>query len=489
MSSRRDFLKQLALALPASYVLPYLTSCSTEDSLFPKGQYKGKVAVIGAGVAGLHATAVLRQHDVDVTLYEAENRIGGRIKSEFPHLPGAQETLLIDGPIELGADLIHGNDNHFYDNVRSFTPLTQLLGKNDKYIIENELRSIQDVEQSAEYKAYLDLKENILASNLMTDQTLESFIGGVGREGEEALSDSSEITNFRRLHRNAAYILGGEIAANYGHISSTITVSEYQHNERHNLRSSRKYRATHDPLFSSLTTVYSNIDSRIQLNSEVKEIDYSGDQIELKFLSLRSQLVDKLIIAVPVSAFSQIKFTPALPAEKLQAISNIHLSPCVKIFMLFKERFWGNLEGTLFPLLPFSRVVDHPNHNVLTFYAYGSEADSLAQLDAAAIPQALDLLDRIYGSQSASVNIQEAKVASWSTHRSEANFVPGAFSYTTPGRLSARDTLAAPLDEKLYFAGEATHTAGHAGTIHGAIETGYIAAHQIFNSLFKKVNS
>ena len=489
MSSRRDFLKQLAWTLPASYILPYLTSCSPEHSLFPKSQYTGKVAVIGAGVAGLHATAVLAKHDVDVTLYEATSRLGGRIKSEFPNLPDTPDSLLIDGPIELGADLIHGNDNHFYDNVRSFTPLTQPLGRSDKYVIEGELLDIQNVENSAEYRAYLDLRENILAASSADDLTLENFIGTVGRRGEEELSGAAEIDAFRRLHRNAAYILNGEVAANYGLISSVLTVSEYQHKARHHLRSSRKYRATHDPLSTSLTTVYSNIESRIRQNSAVQEIDYSGDQIELKFQSLRNQLVDKLIIAIPVSAFSQIKFTPALPDEKLQAISNIHLSPCLKIFTLFKERFWGNLDGTLFPLFPFSRVVEHPNHNVLTFYAYGPEADTLAQLDAAAIPQALSILDRIYGDQKASTNIQEAKVASWSAYRSEEDLIPGAFSYTTPGHLSARSVLAAPLDGKLYFAGEATHTAGHAGTIHGAIETGYIAAHQIFSSVFKKATS
>ena len=483
MSSRRTFLKQLAWTLPASCALPYLTSCSTDDSLFPIGQYKGRVGVIGAGVAGLQAAAVLARHDVDVTLYEATNRIGGRIKSEFPNLPGTAGTLLIDGPIELGADIIHGNDNHFYDNVRSFTPLTQLLSGNNKYIIEDQLLDSKQTEDRPEYKAYLSLKERLLATSNVSDRTVENFIGEVGRTREEELTNAEALANFRRLHRSAAYILRGEITHNYGLLSSDISISEYQHNERNNIGSTRKYRTTHDPLFSSLTTVYSKISSNIRLNSAVQEINYSGDEIELKFRTLRSQFVDKLIIATPISSFSQINFTPVLSEEKLQAISNIHLSPCVKIFMLFKERFWGNLEGTMFPLLPFSRVVEHPNHNVLTFYAYGREADAVAQLDAAAIPQALSVLDRIYSQQVASANIQEAKVAVWSTIRSEESLIPGAFSYTTPGNFSARSVLATPLDEKLYFAGEATHTSGHAGTIHGAIETGYIAAHQILNSV------
>ena len=56
MSSRRDFLKKIAWGLPASYVLPsYFLSCQKESALFPNPAYSGKVAVIGAGIAGLHA--------------------------------------------------------------------------------------------------------------------------------------------------------------------------------------------------------------------------------------------------------------------------------------------------------------------------------------------------------------------------------------------------------------------------------------------------
>jgi hypothetical protein len=40
----------------------------------------------------------------------------------------------------------------------------------------------------------------------------------------------------------------------------------------------------------------------------------------------------------------------------------------------------------------------------------------------------------------------------------------------------ARAALAAPVDDTLYFAGEATVTWGHLATVHGALESGARAA-------------
>lgn len=45
---------------------------------FPKG-VKPTIAVIGAGVAGLRAAEVLLEKGYEVVIYEARDRIGGRI--------------------------------------------------------------------------------------------------------------------------------------------------------------------------------------------------------------------------------------------------------------------------------------------------------------------------------------------------------------------------------------------------------------------------
>ena len=63
------------------------------------------VIVIGAGVAGLTAAAELASDVNSVTLLEASDRIGGRVHTIFP-----AET---NGPIELGAEFVHGTPEPF----------------------------------------------------------------------------------------------------------------------------------------------------------------------------------------------------------------------------------------------------------------------------------------------------------------------------------------------------------------------------------------
>jgi monoamine oxidase len=59
----------------------------------------------------------------------------------------------------------------------------------------------------------------------------------------------------------------------------------------------------------------------------------------------------------------------------------------------------------------------------------------------------------------------------------------GAYSYAAVGGMDAARTLAAPVDNTLYFAGEATNGDGYNGTVHGAIATGLRAAKELLQSL------
>ena len=61
-------------------------------------------------------------------------------------------------------------------------------------------------------------------------------------------------------------------------------------------------------------------------------------------------------------------------------------------------------------------------------------------------------------------------------------FSRGAYSYGKVGADGAQQTIAEPIEGTVFFAGEATDTTGHNGTLHGAIASGYRAAQQIEKS-------
>lgn len=58
-------------------------------------------------------------------------------------------------------------------------------------------------------------------------------------------------------------------------------------------------------------------------------------------------------------------------------------------------------------------------------------------------------------------------------------FSRGAYSYVKVGGDSAQRDLGTPLENTLFFAGEATDVAGHNGTVHGALASAQRAVREI----------
>jgi monoamine oxidase len=58
-------------------------------------------------------------------------------------------------------------------------------------------------------------------------------------------------------------------------------------------------------------------------------------------------------------------------------------------------------------------------------------------------------------------------------------FSRGAYSYGGVDADGAQQALASPVENTLFFAGEATDITGHNGTVHGAIASGHRAAKEI----------
>lgn len=100
--TREQFIKQLAtlaagLPLVSSYLL---AACNKTEAFFPekKGEFNGKVIIIGAGAAGIAAAYALHRYGVDFQIIEAGENFGGRVK---------KLTGFVDFPIDLGAEWIH----------------------------------------------------------------------------------------------------------------------------------------------------------------------------------------------------------------------------------------------------------------------------------------------------------------------------------------------------------------------------------------------
>jgi monoamine oxidase len=119
-------------------------------------------------------------------------------------------------------------------------------------------------------------------------------------------------------------------------------------------------------------------------------------------------------------------------------------------------------------------------HAVLVGWAAGPRADGLRALDdGARLRRALSSLGKGLGVPPAALaaDLEAFRVFDWQRDP----LARGAYSYVPAGAIGAPAALAAPVDETLYFAGEATNLPDM-GTVHGALESGARAAREILRA-------
>jgi monoamine oxidase len=176
-----------------------------------------------------------------------------------------------------------------------------------------------------------------------------------------------------------------------------------------------------------------------------------------------------------------VRFDPPLPPDKLHAASAIGMDAGMKIILRFKDQFWDDRMYFLHTdgLLPQYWVTGKGKSQrgkVLTAFVGGSRADALLAMGVDPVRFALEELDEVFGAKIASRAFDRGLVADWTANR----FIGGLYSFPTTATTEAdREGLARPLGNSLFFAGEASDTGGHSGTVHGAIETGRRAAAEV----------
>jgi monoamine oxidase len=186
---------------------------------------------------------------------------------------------------------------------------------------------------------------------------------------------------------------------------------------------------------------------------------------------------------------NSIVFSPVLP-EKQNACSFLEMGPAVRVSLCFCEKFWERdpemtdlgflfTDDPQFPTWWTSNPLPYP---ILTGWAAGGFAVAHSgQSRSEIVHSAVQALGRI---MSVDVRSLGQQMTSAFTHDWQSDpFSRGAYSYAAVGGIAAAEELAAPVEETLYFAGEATNCDGYNGTVHGAIATGWRAAQELLQSL------
>jgi len=214
---------------------------------------------------------------------------------------------------------------------------------------------------------------------------------------------------------------------------------------------------------------------RLQLQTVVRKVRWKRGSVTL-IGTCRGEpwtaWAPRAVITLPIGVL------PAILREKRDALAKLESGPVVRVAMAFREAFWEKEHpGVAFfhsPAAPFPTFwTPLPMHApLLTAWAGGPKAARLTGLSRnSLVKKALASVRSVLG------NIDEPRAVLMHDWQADP-FARGGYSYVKVGGTGAREALAAPLEETLYFAGEATDTE-QSGTVGGALASGQRAAREI----------
>jgi len=218
-------------------------------------------------------------------------------------------------------------------------------------------------------------------------------------------------------------------------------------------------------------------DLPMMLDCPVRRIDHTGRRLRIE-TAQGVVTADQAIVTLPTALLAdETLFTPALP-EKAEAAAGLPLGLADKLFLSLDHAEEFETDSRLFcrtdraatgayHLRPFGR----PQIEV---YFGGRLASQLeAEGDDAFFAFAVSELTGVLGS-AFSGRVRPTHLHRWGRDP----FARGSYSHALPGAAGCRAALAAPVDERLFFAGEAC-SPNDFSTAHGAWEAGVAAAEQV----------
>jgi monoamine oxidase len=429
------------------------------------------VLVIGAGVAGLAAAERLSRAGARVAILEGRSRIGGRVFTR--HLRGWPL------PVELGAEFVHGESPELFELAREAGLLIDRL----------PTRNADASRRGARWQPLGDVWKEF-------DRMTRAF----RRTGRDR-----SVAEFLRAHRSwpvkrrrlLASIVEGYDAASLEdaseHALSTAGEPPRTKNERAQFRVISGYDGV--PKFLA-----SRLDARrvrLFLGTPVRTISWRRGFVEARVEDGRRWRARRAIVTVPIGvlkappgALGAIAFDPD-PRPIRRALEGIEMGHVARLVLRFREPFWDD-EGFLDKVgasgpvgfihrfsgdFPTWWTAAPSRTPMLVAWSGGPRAPELLALRSEdLLDLALRVLGRTSRTRPASLRrlLRDHHIHDWTRDP----FSRGAYSYERVGGAESPKALARPVEDTLYFAGEATEGA-EGGTVPAALKSGRRAAERI----------
>lgn len=448
--NRKTFLKLSSLYLAS-------LSCSTSSGIKQERQLiSKKVLIIGAGMSGVAAAERLNSSGYEVEIFEARDRVGGRIHTNRE----------LGVPIDLGAGWIHGNKKN---------PLTSLSKKYgvrtretdfDNALILEKNKEVSSALLEKSYSKFQEILEKLKESvdSPSSDKSMRELLDIF--YSKESL-DSKDKKFFPLFERGLENENGLELAK----------ISAYGF-----FQMGDKIEGADELVYDGYDKIVNGIlgGISVRLNEQVLLVRSSNNRVEIE-TNRGKYFGDFVIVTVPVSVLQKnsIRFEPSLPREKTEAINRIPFGFYSKLILEFPEKFWSSEEVfTQLDGLPkqwyeiLFNLENYTGKPILGFLSSGDRA-KYVEKEKDILSQAKTELVSIFGSKIPSPS--RFLKTNWSGD-------PHALgAYTAPHRdMESLIELYSKPFGKIYFAGEGTHEK-YFSYVHGAYLSGLREANRLLD--------
>jgi monoamine oxidase len=460
-----------SLALLAALAL----AAACNDSAADHGAASRRVVVAGAGLAGLTAALDLKDAGWDVVVFEARDRVGGRVHTlRDPFTDGLHA--------EAGGESI--DDNH--DNIQALAV---------RFGLELEHRPVAKIENGVIYYGGKRTKTiDFVVSPPVVFEDYNRFSAallelgqGLDPEHPEQFPNARELDRrsladflaAQRLVPEAEFLVRTGDRAIYASdledisllfaVQQAVVLQDVPDTASETMRIMGGNSALPEAMAEALG-------ESVLLNSPVTAVEERDDGVTV---TAGSQAVDAayVVLAIPTPPLRAVSFTPQLPGDLAAAIAELDLGPAAKVVTQYRRRFWEpqGLTGFTVSDQPFgvawaSTDSYAGDQGLLTQFITGSPARDAAMLDdATRITTFQAQLDQVYPEGVADRTDRAATVA-WINEP----YTGGGYAVYRPGQLVRFWPALRRGTPRIRLAGEETEVL--AGYMESAVRSGHRVA-------------
>lgn len=470
---RREVIQKLVYTVPTGMAFPSLLSSCDQNKIIPTPVYDGKVIVIGAGASGLYAAQQFLDKNIDVKVLEASDRYGGRIRlrKEF-----------FDFPMEEGADWVYGNNNIWYTTVENSGATLIEYPDNPVYTLDGVVKAESELTSDVDFLTAMAFIDDIPNYN-GPDLTMVNAVFSANLQP--------------RVHHIVDAITANERGTSF----ESISIKGVSDGEKAWADGDGRYFSSNHALVNLLGGTFSQVVSNhLILNTPIVQVDYSDiNLIKLTDASGNIHECTVLIITVPVAVLKAggINFVPNLPINTTSAMNRIGMDIGYKVMLGFYVNFWGKDVSSIYPdgaapeywapeyYAPGKGRSLNDENRILSALIMGKQAEALeaelvkifgAELvdipetdkDKAIVDLLIAELDELYDGEATQ---QRDETTTYVTNWGDMQYIKGVKSYPLVSGTGAAEEYARPINDRLFFAGEATALKGNYGTVQGALES------------------